>query len=60
MIPSPFNFVPNAANVMTMHLLDRLNNHIVDAKGNHVEYATVPRKISYMVTDFFQEKSANH
>ncbi len=48
MIPSPFNFVPNAANVMTMHLLNRLNNHIVDAKGNHVEYATVPRKISYV------------
>nr|WP_209893839.1 phosphoribosyltransferase family protein [Rhizobium leguminosarum] len=48
MIPSPFNFVPSAANVMTMHLLNRLNSHIVDAKGNHVEYATVPRKISYM------------
>ncbi|TBF22461.1 hypothetical protein ELG61_37755 (plasmid) [Rhizobium leguminosarum] len=44
-VPSLFNFVPNAANVMTMHLLNRLNNHIVAAKGNHVEYATVPRKI---------------
>ncbi|UIK01169.1 phosphoribosyltransferase family protein (plasmid) [Rhizobium leguminosarum] len=51
MISSPFNFVPNAANVMTMHLLNRLNSHIVDAKGNHVEYATVPRKTSY-VNDF--------
>lgn len=31
-----------------MHLLDRLNIHIVDAKGNNVDYATVPREISYM------------
>ncbi|PDT80556.1 phosphoribosyltransferase family protein [Sinorhizobium sp. BJ1] len=48
MISSPYNFVPNAATIMTMHLLNRLNSHIVDAKGNHVEYATVPRKISYV------------
>ncbi|MCZ4093605.1 phosphoribosyltransferase family protein [Sinorhizobium psoraleae] len=48
MISSPYNFVPNAATIMTVHLLNRLNAHIVDAKGNHVEYATVPRKISYV------------
>lgn len=47
-IPSPYNYVPNAATIMTMHLLNRLNYHVVNANGHHVEYMTIPRKVSYV------------
>lgn len=47
-IPSPYNFVPNAATIMTGHFINRLNELLVDANGNHVEYATIPRKVSYI------------
>lgn len=47
-IPSPYNFVPNAATIMTGHFVNRLNELLVEANGDHVEYATIPRKVSYI------------
>ena len=47
-IPSPYNFVENAATVMTKHFVDRLNELLVEAKGESVEYLTIQRKVSYI------------
>jgi hypothetical protein len=47
-IPSPYNYVPNAATIMTTHFVNRLNHLLVDAQGEHVDYATIPRKVSYI------------
>ena len=55
-IPSPYNFVKNAATVMTLHFLDRLNDLVVSINGNHVEYATVSRKVSYTADYGFLSK----
>lgn len=46
-IPSPYNFVMNAATLMTHHFIDRLNEHIVNANGEHVEFSIIHRKVSY-------------
>lgn len=46
-IPSPYNFVPNAATIMTRHFVDRLNHLIVQKTGLHVDYATIQRKVNY-------------
>lgn len=46
-ISSPYNHVPNAATVMTMHFIDRLNELLVFARGEHVEYSVIHRKVSY-------------
>ncbi|QIG70782.1 phosphoribosyltransferase-like protein [Rhizobium phage RHph_I1_18] len=47
-IPSPYNYVPNAATVMTHHFINRLNEMIVEDNGTHVELMTIPRKVSYI------------
>lgn len=46
-IPSPYNYVKNAATVMTRHFMNRLNELLVEAAGKHAEYMTVQRKVSY-------------
>lgn len=46
-IPSPYNYVQNAATVMTKHFIDRLNQLVVNARGEHVEYTLIHRKVSY-------------
>ncbi len=46
-ISSPYNHVPNAATVMTKHFVDKLNQHLVFARGEHVEYSITHRKVSY-------------
>ena len=46
-IPSPYNFVKNAATLMTLHFVDALNEMLVDANGNNVEYSIIHRKVSY-------------
>lgn len=47
-IPSPYNYVPNAATIMTKYFVNRLNELLVDRSGRHVEYITIPRKVSYI------------
>lgn len=47
-IPSPYNYVQNAATNMTKYFIDRLNELLVDANGEHVEYITIQRKVSYI------------
>lgn len=46
-IPSPYNYVENAATVMTRYFIQRLNHHLVNAKGDHVDYSIIHRKVSY-------------
>lgn len=46
-IPSPYNHVPNAATVMTGHFVNKLNELSVLARGEHVEYSIIHRKVSY-------------
>jgi hypothetical protein len=46
-IPSPFNYVENAATVMTRYFINRLNHLLVNANGEHVDYSIIHRKVSY-------------
>lgn len=46
-IPSPYNYVPNAATVMTGHFVNKLNELTVHAAGRHCEYSIIHRKVSY-------------
>jgi len=46
-IPSPYNYVPNAATMLTKHFIDRLNYLLVMARGEPVEYTLIHRKVSY-------------
>jgi hypothetical protein len=46
-IPSPYNHVENAATIMTKHFVNRVNELLVNANGNHVEFGTIQRKVSY-------------
>lgn len=46
-IPSPYNYVENAATVMARHFTDRLNHLLVNANGNNVEWSIIHRKVSY-------------
>ena len=55
-IPSPYNFVKNAATVMTLHFVDRINELCVNANGRHVEYCTIARKVSYTADYGFLSK----
>lgn len=45
--PSPYNHVKNAASIMTDHFIDRLNDLLVNACGQHVESSIIHRKVSY-------------
>ena len=47
-IPSPYNYVKNAATVVTQHMIDKLNELLVGANGQHVEYSIIHRKVSYI------------
>lgn len=47
-ISSPYNFVPNAATIMTQHFINKLNEHLVNASGKGVEYTIIHRKVSYI------------
>lgn len=55
-IPSPYNYVKNAATVVTEHMIDRLNCHLVNANGKHVEYSIIHRKVSYIADYGFLSK----
>lgn len=46
-IPSPYNYVQNAASVMGRHFTDHLNHLLVNANGENVEWSTIHRKVSY-------------
>lgn len=46
-IPSPYNFVENAATVMARHFTDRLNHLLANANGTYVEWSIIHRKVSY-------------
>ena len=45
---SPYNYVLNAATIMTKHFIDRLNILSVTFGGHAVEYSIVHRKTSYV------------
>lgn len=47
-IPSPYNQVKNASTIMSEHFMDRLNVLLVENGGNHVEWNTISRKVSYI------------
>lgn len=47
-IPSPYNYVPNAATVLTRHFVRELNHLVVHRNGEPVEYSTINRKVSYV------------
>lgn len=53
---SPYNYIPNAATVMTKHFIDRLNELLVFAQGKHLEYSLVHRKVSYTADYGFLSK----
>jgi hypothetical protein len=44
---SPYNALPNAATLLTHHVIARLNELLVFAQGKHVEHSLVHRKVSY-------------
>jgi hypothetical protein len=46
-IPSPYNHVKNAATIMTEHFTDKINQLLINSNGNHVEYSTIHRKVTY-------------
>lgn len=47
-IPSPYNYVPNAATTMCKHFVRKLNHFLVGANGQHVDYSIIHRKVSYI------------
>lgn len=55
-IPSPYNYVHNAASVMARHLTDRLNHHMVSANGTPAEWSVIHRKVSYTMDYGFLPK----
>lgn len=48
-IPSPYNYVQNAASVMARHMTDRLNHLLAQTNGGCVEWSVIHRKVSYTV-----------
>lgn len=46
-IPSPYNFVKNAATLMTLHFINKMNELSVIARGEQLEYSIIHRKVSY-------------
>lgn len=56
-IASPYNHIKNAATVMSMHFIDKLNELLVFAQGEHVEYTVVHRKVSYTADYGFLSKA---
>ena len=46
-IPSPYNYVANAATLLTRAVVEELNRKIVAVNGNSVSYSVVHRHVSY-------------
>ena len=46
-IPSPYNFVPNAATILARHFVDRLNHLLVNGNGTNAELSLAHRKVTY-------------
>lgn len=55
-IASPYNYVKNAATIMTEYFLDKLNSLMVNACGKNLEYTTIHRKVSYTADYGFLSK----
>jgi len=55
-VPSPYNYIHNAATVMTKHFIDKLNILLVEAGGIHVEYDIIKRITDYINDYGFQSK----
>jgi hypothetical protein len=55
-IASPYNYIQNAATVMTKHFFKRLNSLIINACGKNLEYTTIHRKVSYTADYGFLSK----
>lgn len=47
-IPSPYNYVKNAATILTEYFVRYLNSFLVNANGKHVDYSIIHRKVSYI------------
>lgn len=47
-VPSAYNYVPNAAAIMTKYFIELLNNLLVSNGGQHVDYSLIHRKVSYI------------
>lgn len=46
-IPSPYNYVSNAATLITLNFIKRINELLVNANGEHVDFSLIRRKITY-------------
>lgn len=46
-ISSPYNFIENAATLMTKHFINKINEMSVNSRGEQVEYSIIHRKVSY-------------
>jgi hypothetical protein len=57
-IASPYNYVKNAATIMTEHFINRLNSKLVKAAGKTLEYSVIHRKVSYTMDYGFLPKNA--
>jgi hypothetical protein len=55
-IPSPYNYVANAATLMTKYFVAKLNELLVNAQGAHVDYSIIHRKVSYVNDYGFLQK----
>lgn len=55
-ISSPYNYIKNAATIMTEYFIERLNQLLVNACGKSVEYTTIHRKVSYTADYGFLSK----
>lgn len=47
-IPSPYNYVRNAATVMSEHFVNKLNHHLAINNQKAVEWSIINRKVSYI------------
>lgn len=56
LLPSAYNYVPNAAMVMAKHLIDRLNHLVVEAGGEPVELSLIRRKLTFTIDYGFLSK----
>ena len=55
-IPSPYNVVENAATIMAKYFMYRLNELLVEANGNHLDWSIIHRKVSYIQDYGFLDK----
>lgn len=55
-IPSPYNYVENAATLMTGFFFKYLNRLIYEVNGKPAEYTTIQRKVSYTADYGFLSK----